>query len=1424
MATAFIFASPLDNTGDQWEVLPGQTIDAWLTASDLWRLLRTLPTVVKVNQRELCEKDYHYVIQEGDIITLYSLPRGGAVFVILTTLFATFAAVKVLQKALELLVPEPEIPGLDQPVGSPTYSVTSRINMARFDQPKPVLYGKMRLWPDLSAKPHSEFYNNEQYLYQIFEVTQGVCEIDTASLCFENTPLDHFDDADVEIIPPGETSDLYPQAFYDVAPVANAEFTNTNFLGPYVAVPIAEHATELIFDMVAAGGLMKTDDDGDAKTWTVEVEFQARPIDDAGTPTGAWVTLSDINNPGPYKLSANSRTPIRRTFKFAVASARYEIRARRVTAVQTEVRYSDSVTWQKAWAKLTDTTGITTTTRVAVKIRASEQIAGGVVNKFNLVAERKLYTWSSGAGWSSQPTLTRNPVWAFVDALREFYGGGRTDSQIDLFGLTALANTLTAEGVECHGVFDTKITLWDALTQIARTCAAMPLDDGGKYRLVRDVQTLTPVQMFTHRNIVAGSLEIHGAAVSAETSDAVLVEYYDATKNYQLDTVLCAITGSPATNPRSVRLWGTTNRDAAFLRGMELIAQNRYRRQRIKWKTGLEGRIPGFYDAVTLSHFLIGRENAAQISGDVLSFNNLDTVTVSEDLANILATPYIIFRKKTGDLTPAYSCTITLPSTVKINEAFDSSSLIWTPGKEAPQFMLGEGTEFFAKVKVIRREIVDETTVELEGFVDDPDYYTAAGGLSPAPSTIPVVTGSTIPVVTDLQYAIDGSINAPVVYFAWKAARADYFILQYSTDAGVTWVTLAERYTRTEYELQGVTIDTAILFRVAGVNIYRGDWKSVSLIVARTALYKPAPVTNLQLSESFTGSEFKIKWDSLGAARWKVQLLTANTVKYYELVSERKFSIHANVALEYGLTRVMKVRVFAVSKDGVESNYVEITATNPAPPLLNNVTLTPIRNTVHVNFDYPTAADFGGVSIWASTSSGFIANDNSLVVDRSLDPVIGFTIEIGQTLYCKTAATDLWGFDAANLNISGETTVVYQKIDTVEITENSITTPLLAANSVTADKISVNQLSAISANMGSLTAGSIKINRQSGWKIELDSTSALPFWFGTGDKNETNGRFYLKDDGTLVIKNASGNPVLYSGSSIPWSSITGGTKPADNATVGATWGNNVAGQPSDAAILNINQLWSQVSGAGKPANYADVTGNNIALGILAQGDFATLDQITGGNISTYIASAAIGGAYIAAAAIGTAHIQQAAVTTLKIAGNAVIVPIYSATAYVQVPSSDNYGEWPTTSSGMTLIDTINLTVPPSVGSVHFIVSSKFEFTDTDNSYTQSHQGIENFLKQFLIPYGQDDSGETNYYDHLRIVLLMEIYHNGVLLDTFFHTHWKVAAISGGLLLADKIITNNTAASQQLIVKNYTRQGSEITMQCRTKTLLQLVQR
>ena len=90
----------------------------------------------------------------------------------------------------------------------------------------------------------------------------------------------------------------------------------------------------------------------------------------------------------------------------------------------------------------------------------------------------------------------------------------------------------------------------------------------------------------------------------------------------------------------------------------------------------------------------------------------------------------------------------------------------------------------------------------------------------------------------------------------------------------------------------------------------------------------------------------------------------------------------------------------------------------------------------------------------------------------------------------------------------------------------------------------------------------------------------------------------------------------------------------------------------------------QLSTVAPPSVTADWADSLIdAATIKNQGSFATVSQITSGNVSTYIAAAAIGTAYIADAAITTAKIGDLQVDSLQIRGNAVTyITTYTATA------------------------------------------------------------------------------------------------------------------------------------------------------------------
>ena len=201
---------------------------------------------------------------------------------------------------------------------------------------------------------------------------------------------------------------------------------------------------------------------------------------------------------------------------------------------------------------------------------------------------------------------------------------------------------------------------------------------------------------------------------------------------------------------------------------------------------------------------------------------------------------------------------------------------------------------------------------------------------------------------------------------------------------------------------------------------------------------------------------------------------------------------------------------------------------------------------------------------------------------------------------------------------------------------------------------------------------------------------------------------------SITMYDASGNVLLSSASGVAadilngsqlWTEINGSTKPADNATVGATWGSNLSGQPSDTillnanttpsdigylgalnatygatwssnltgqpsdtALLNSNTTWANVAGTtNAPANNATNTTNTNQLtdgaglgssaawaNVTGISNWASLSQITVSNASTYIASAAIVDAQIgnlSAVKITTGSLSAARIAANTIVGN-----------------------------------------------------------------------------------------------------------------------------------------------------------------------------
>ena len=502
--------------------------------------------------------------------------------------------------------PKPAAPsfGKGVPSPSPTYSLTAQGNQARLTQPIPVVYGRHRVYPDLAATPWAEYDNNEQYLHQLHCIGQG--QYDLEQIRIEDTPIASFEEIETELVAPGGAVTLFETDVVTAPEIAGQELIGVNdretgedgWVGPFTANPAGTDATGIGIDVVMPRGLYYANDDGSFSNRTVEWEVEARAVDDDGAATGGWIAVASET------VTAAENTPQRRSYRYALDAGRYEVRVRRTNDKSGDARAGHVIHWGGLKAFLEDAPEFGGVTLLAVRMRATDNLSQRSARLVNVIVTRKLPVWDPEAGWS-EPQATRSLASAFADAARARYGAGLDDARIDLAALHALDAVWEARGDRFDAVFDQSLTVWEALTRIARCGRALPFLQGGILRIARDAPRTLPVALFGPRNIVRGSFRVQYVMPGEDTADAVTVTYFSE-HTWTPDEVVASLPDSTSegTEAASVDLFGCTGPEQAMREGLYMAAANRYRRRIVTFRTELEGLIPTYGDLIAITHDL----------------------------------------------------------------------------------------------------------------------------------------------------------------------------------------------------------------------------------------------------------------------------------------------------------------------------------------------------------------------------------------------------------------------------------------------------------------------------------------------------------------------------------------------------------------------------------------------------------------------------------------------------------------------------------------------------------------------------------------------------------------------------------------------------------------------------------------------------
>ncbi|MBX3488857.1 host specificity factor TipJ family phage tail protein [Parvibaculum sp.] len=718
--------------------------------------------------------------------------------------------------------------GADSP--SPTYSLSTAQNRARLGEVKARLYGRHILVPDLDAAPYTEFSGNDQYLMQVLNCGLGDYQVEKLLLADTDLWTDSagdtgaFEGVTLEFCPPGTPVTLFPTQVVTAAEVTGQELTGANedgaaeaggaWSGWFVANAPGTEANYLAFDFEWRGGAGRLTDAGGIAAVETRLRMEAQPIDAAGDPAGDAVLLKEET------YSFATWTAQRISERFAVAAGRWRVRARRIDDAGhvADNRVRDTVNWTGLRAYLKGAPGSLDCYRIAVRMKAGNQLSGLSARLFKTIQTAKLPVFlgydEGGAPLWSAPQATRKISAAAGDLLRnDEYGGELPDTRLDLDRLAALDATWEARGDTFDGVFDRRTTLWAGLADILRVGRAEPQMLGDVVTFVRDEPRETVRALFGPQNIAAGSFNLDYVFADEDTPDDVIVRFFDEA-TWKPAQARAQAGGGAGTKPALLDYFGIVDYEQAWREAAYQAAANRRRRVFPGFAAGLEGRLIARGDAVLVAHPLPQWGGAIEVEGWFAASRllRLDEAPVLAEAGNWL----YLRRRNARPWGPARVTAGPGPRQLVIDEddlaaLGDPSAFISTGGDRDRTMAVvghapasGEAGNQGAAMRAIVVSMLGGggDRVQLALVNDDPAVYAADEGEAPPRETaapVPLVPAKPAlgPIVLSQNL---GTRYAPrLAASVLPAAGAVNYVWEISYD-NVSWETLKEGSNATQWQ------------------------------------------------------------------------------------------------------------------------------------------------------------------------------------------------------------------------------------------------------------------------------------------------------------------------------------------------------------------------------------------------------------------------------------------------------------------------------------------------------------------------------------------------------------------------------------------------------------------------------------------------
>ncbi|MBD9534646.1 hypothetical protein IB227_02125 [Stenotrophomonas sp. STM01] len=624
-----------------WEARPGESLYALLVRNV--PELDGQPWEVSVGGREVERHLWHHVYPKaGQVIEVrggvgrsalavvamialtYFTFGGGAIagFTLGTsTALGTLAVQSAVYIAGSMLINKVLAPKPPKAVGQQqdsVYSITGARNQLRPYDPLPLLFGRVRLTPDLLSKPYTWYEGNDQYLGMLLCAGINVGRVeefyngDTLLSTYEGAQVFHAGYSQM----PEQAIPLYSNA--DVIDGGQLIDTGSDPKHqPSAWVERTGSADTVRLVVAIEYQLYDKTSKGKDKNNTERVEIQYRP-----TGTTSWLSF------GSYTLNSNKTKLHRVGYAKDVARGQYDVRVR-TAGLNTNGSGAQAVF---AWTTLTsvqvdeaDYTGIS---RTGVKLKATGQLNGSPDELRAIGHADPIPVWT-GTEWATQETS--NPGAQILAYARGIVREGRllggmalSDAQIDIESLKAFSLHCAANGYRYDFLIKDARNHDQVLAAIALAGFGQITWAGGRLGVVWAAQEQPLSGVVNMATIKKGQFQVDYTLSNA--ADGIEYTYADGT-TWETKTIRVPAPGvTTMLNPAQVTGEGVTTEEHAARLARWHLAQSLYQYKDISYSTDIEHLSYQRLSLLAMQHDMTqwgvgGRIVAATSSGGVVTLH-----------------------------------------------------------------------------------------------------------------------------------------------------------------------------------------------------------------------------------------------------------------------------------------------------------------------------------------------------------------------------------------------------------------------------------------------------------------------------------------------------------------------------------------------------------------------------------------------------------------------------------------------------------------------------------------------------------------------------------------------------------------------------------------------------------------------------------